>query len=113
MLSVALLGALAVRAFGTTLQQPLAALRMPDGVRAALLDEVPSFAAAQVPAELDQAMRRMLKRTLAESLRGFRMVMLVAAALALASAVCAAATVGTEVERGPAKVTLDDIRGNI
>jgi hypothetical protein len=101
MLAVALLGAVAVRAFGSTLRHHLAALRLPDGVRAALLDEVPSFAAAQVPAQLDEAMRRMLERTLAESLlSSFRVVMLVAAALALASAACAAATVGTEVEDG-------------
>jgi EmrB/QacA subfamily drug resistance transporter len=90
MLAIALLGALAVGVFGATVDTRLAELQVPPEIRRALNAEVPKFAEAMVPPQFEGAQRRMLEKVLDESfVRSFRVAMLVAAGLALASAQCA------------------------
>jgi len=90
MLAIALLGALVVGVFGAAVDRRLAELRVPPEIRRALKAEVPKFAEAKVPAQIEGEQRRTLEKVLDESfVRSFRVAMLVAAGLALASALCA------------------------
>jgi Major Facilitator Superfamily len=90
MLAIALLGALVVGIFGAALDRRLAELQAPPEIRRALNAEVPKFAEAKVPAQIEGEQRRMLEKALDESfVRSFRVAMLVAAGVALASALCA------------------------
>ena len=106
MLAVAMLGTLAVGVFGAALERRLAAAPVPRGIREALLREVPKLVEARVPEAAGPALQPMLTRALAESfVWSFRVVMLVAAALAVSSAACAALTIGparSESARGRA-----------
>jgi hypothetical protein len=103
MLAVAILGTLAVGVFGAALDQRLAGLAVPGDVRRALLLEVPKLAEARVPEAAGAEMRATLARALTESfVSSFRVMMLVAAALAVLSAVCAALTIGPS-RRRPAR----------
>src|SRR5262249_28481118 len=93
-LAVALLGTLAIGIFGPSLEARLDALRLPPAVHAALMAQVPRLVDAQVH-QVDEPTRRLLEQAIAEAfLHTFRIVMLVCAALALASALCAALTPG-------------------
>src|SRR5262249_15489975 len=92
-LAVAVLGTLAVGGFGPALEARVAAVAGPPAVRAALMAQIPRLVEAQVPPGVDEATRRLLERAVADSfVHTFRLVMLVCAALALASALCAALT---------------------
>ena len=94
MLAVALLGAIAVSTFGAALDERLAELRVPSELRRAVHEEAPKLAEAQVPRQAPAADRQMLTRVLHESfIHSFRVVMLIAAALALLSALCAWLTI--------------------
>jgi EmrB/QacA subfamily drug resistance transporter len=92
MLAVAALGSLAVPLFAAALAARLDGLRVPPDVRAALLAQAARLVEAQVP-PADEPTRRLLKQAVADAfVHTFRLVMLVCAALALASALCAALT---------------------
>ena len=94
MLAVALLGAIAVGMFGSALDQRMADLRVPAEVRRALENEVPKLAEAAVPPQVQGAKRQVLEQALNESfVRSFRVVMLIAAGLALVGALCAGLTI--------------------
>jgi EmrB/QacA subfamily drug resistance transporter len=94
MLAVALLGALAVGVFRTALEQRLAGIDAGAGLRQSLLEQVPKLAEAEVPRELSDAERRAGEQALHESfVYSFRVTMLIAAGLALSSALCAAVTI--------------------
>jgi EmrB/QacA subfamily drug resistance transporter len=91
-LAVAVLGTLAVHLFGTALATRLDGLRIPPDVCAALLAQAGRLVEAQIP-PVDEPTRHLLQRTINEGfVHTFRIVMLVCAALALASALCAALT---------------------
>ncbi|MGB6176983.1 MAG: MFS transporter [Methylocella sp.] len=90
MLAIALLGALVVGVFGATLDRRMAEMQVSPEIRRALNAEVPKFAEAKVPPQIEGEQRRMLEKALDESfVRSFRVAMLVTAGLALASALCA------------------------
>src|SRR5262249_48608071 len=92
-LAVAVLGTLAVAVFGPALEARLAALRAPPAVRAALMAQAPRLVEAQVPPGVNEATRRLLEQAVNETfVHTFRLVMLVCAALALVSALCAGGT---------------------
>jgi EmrB/QacA subfamily drug resistance transporter len=94
MLAVALLGAIAVGEFGRALDERLDRLQPAPEVRSALQAEVPKLAEAAVPQSVDRAERQVLERALHESfVRSFRVVSLVAAALAALSAAVAWLTI--------------------
>jgi hypothetical protein len=95
MLAVAILGALAVGVFGAALDRRLAVSPVSRDVRRVLLREVPKLAEARVPEAAGPELQATLARALADSfVSSFRVVMLVAAAVAVLSAVCAALTIG-------------------
>ena len=100
MLAVALLGAVAVGIFEATLDERVTELRLSPEARKALEAEVPKLAEAAVPPQVDDAQRATLDRALDDSfLRSFRVVLLITAGLALASALCAALTIRTSRDR--------------
>jgi hypothetical protein len=97
MLAIALLGALVVGVFGATLDTRLAELHAPPEIRHALNAEVPKFAEAKVPPQIEGEQRWMLEKVLDESfVRSFRVAMLVSAGLALTSALCAGLTISPQ-----------------
>ena len=103
MLAVAVLGAVAVGVFGAALDERLAELQVPPEFQRILQEEVPKLAEAQVPPQIIGADRQTLVRVLDESfMRSFRVTMLVAAGLALLSALCAWLTVGPAHHRNGA-----------
>jgi hypothetical protein len=100
MLAVALLGAVAVGTFGAALDDRLVELQVPPELRRILHDEVPKLAEAQVPPQVGGADRETVARALEESfVWSFRLTMLIAAGLALLSALCAALTIGPAPKR--------------
>ncbi len=78
------------------------AKQVPPEIRRALNAEVPKFADAKVPPQIGGEQRRMLEKVLDESfVRSFRVAMLVAASLALASALCAGLMIGPQRKNPP------------
>jgi hypothetical protein len=101
-LAIALPGALVVGIFGAALDTRLAELEVPPEIRRALNAEVPKFAEATVPPQIEGEQLRMLEKALDESfVRSFRVAMLVAAGLALASALCAGLMIGPQRRKRP------------
>ena len=95
MLAVALLGAVVVGVFGATLDRRLTDMRVSREIRLALDAEAPKLAEAKVPSQIEGEQRRVLEKALDESfVWSFRMAMFAATGLALASALCAALTIG-------------------
>jgi hypothetical protein len=94
MLAVALLGALAVGLFGGDLDRRLTRLGTAGEIRMQMEAQVPRLAEAEVPRGVAGAERQALERALADSfLASYRVVMLVAAAMAALSAVAALVTI--------------------
>ncbi len=92
LLAVAVLGTLAVGTFATALTARLDGLRVPPDVRAALMAQTAKLVEAQVP-PVAEPTHRLLEQAVNEAfVHTFRLVMLLCAALALASALCAAVT---------------------
>src|SRR6185437_14005910 len=90
MLAVALLGAIAVELFRGDLDRRLAEMNAPPEIRQALAGEVPKLAEAQAPSFVRGEQARQLETALTGAfLHSYRRVMLVAAALAIASGLCA------------------------
>jgi EmrB/QacA subfamily drug resistance transporter len=90
MLAVALLGAIAVGVFARTLDQRLDRLQLRPEVRSALQAEVPKLAEAAVPKNVATAQQSVVERALRESfVRSFKVVSVIAAALAALSAAVA------------------------
>nr|WP_298728348.1 MFS transporter [uncultured Steroidobacter sp.] len=89
MLAVAVLGMIAVAAFGRAVDARVDRISMSNETRALVRAEVPKLAEAQPPGSIDGEQRDAVKRAFNESfVYSFRIVALIAAALALASAVC-------------------------
>lgn len=100
MLAVALLGAIAVSVFSGALQARLTALPVPPEVGAALHAQASKLAQADVPSAVAGPLRQHLAHVLDQAfLASFRTVMLIAAALALGSALCAGLTIGGKSAR--------------
>jgi EmrB/QacA subfamily drug resistance transporter len=94
LLAVALLGALAVSAFRTALDERLERLHTAPGIARVLQSEVQKLAQTPVPAFTDTAAQQTLRRAIEESfVASFRLVMLIAAVAALLSALCAQLTI--------------------
>ncbi|WP_129648947.1 MFS transporter [Peristeroidobacter agariperforans] len=89
MLAVAVLGMVAVAAFGKAVDERLDRMSLSSETRALVRAEIPKLAEAQPPRSMDEARRDELQQAFKESfVYSFRLVSLVAAALAFASAVC-------------------------
>jgi len=91
LMAVAVLGVLMFAAFGASLNDRLEGLELPDEARQQLEEEKVKLGAAQAPEDLDAALGATVERAIDEAfVSGYRVVMLVAAAAALASAISAA-----------------------
>jgi len=83
------LGMVAVDVFGKALDERLEQMSLSHETRELMRAELPKLAEARVPASIDGTQRAELQQAIKESfVDSFRVVSLVAAALALASAVC-------------------------
>src|SRR5215213_6126328 len=91
LMAVAVLGVLMFAAFGASLNDRLEGLELPDEARQQLEEEKVKLGAAEAPEDLDTATGVTVERAIDEAfVSGYRVVMLVAAAAALASAISAA-----------------------
>ncbi|HEY5757358.1 MAG TPA: MFS transporter [Steroidobacter sp.] len=89
MLAVAVLGMVAVDVFGKALDERLDHMALSHETRELMRAELPKLAEARVPPSIDGTQRAELQQAIKESfVDSFRVVSLVAAALAFASAVC-------------------------
>jgi hypothetical protein len=89
-LAIAVLGVVMLITFNRHLDNRLIALDLTPEVRQRLNDERLKMAAIEVPPGVDAGGRVMIERSIHESfVAGFRLVMLVASGLAVASAACA------------------------
>ena len=94
LMAVAVLGVLMFAAFGANLDDRLEGLELPDEARQQLEEEKVKLGAAEAPEDLDTATGVTVERAIDEAfVSGYRVVMLVAAAAALASAISAAALI--------------------
>ena len=90
LLGVAVMGIFILNAFNKSLDSRMAALGIAPEIRELLDEQRINLAAAEIPIDLSSELRARLKLNIAESfLAGFRLVMFIAAGLALASAATA------------------------
>ncbi len=101
LLAIAVLGVVMFINFGASLDARLAALNLPPEARQQLEEEKVKLGAAQAPEGLDAAQSANVDRAIDEAfVSGYRVVMLVAAAMALASAVSAALLIESQKPQG-------------
>lgn len=94
MLAVAVLGVIAVGVFGAALDERVGQMSLSNETRELVRAEIPKLAEAEAPKSIDVEQRNELQRAFEESfVRSFRIVSLIAAALALASAAIAWLTI--------------------
>jgi EmrB/QacA subfamily drug resistance transporter len=104
LLAVAVLGVIMFIGFGSGLDARLAALNLPPEARQQLEEEKVKLGAAQAPEGLDAAQSANVDRAIDEAfVSGYRVVMLVAAAMALASALSAAVLIEGKKPKGSAQ----------
>lgn len=91
LIAIAVFGLVLIGAFSRSLERRLATLDVPPAARQAVLDQRALLAAAELPAGLDEAQQASVRETIQRSyVDGFRLVSLLNAGLALASALSAA-----------------------
>jgi EmrB/QacA subfamily drug resistance transporter len=90
LLAIAVLGLVMFQAFSGCLDQRLSEIQVPAEIRQSLNSERFKLAAAEIPAEATEETRTVLKQAIQECfVFGFRRVMIIGAALALASSIVA------------------------
>jgi EmrB/QacA subfamily drug resistance transporter len=90
LVAIAVLGIVAVSIFGASLNARLAQMPVPPAARQALMAQSTRLAAAEPPAGLDSAQHQAMQDAIRQSYLGvFRVMMLLCAAAAVASALCA------------------------
>jgi MFS family permease len=107
LLAVAVLGVIMFISFGSSLDDRLAALNLPPEAKQQLEGEKIQLGAAQAPEGLDAAQSVSVDRAIDEAfVSGYRVVMLVAVAMALASAFSAALLLEGKKPEGSAEQTI-------
>jgi EmrB/QacA subfamily drug resistance transporter len=107
LLAVAVLGVIMFVSFGSSLDDRLAALDLPPEAQQQLEDGKVELGAAQAPEGLDAAQSTNVDRAIDEAfVSGYRVVMLVAVAMALASAFSAALLLEGKKPQGSAEQTI-------
>jgi hypothetical protein len=87
LLAISVLGIVMLASFGSALEAHMARIDLSADAAAAIRDRRASLAAMSLPPELDDAQREALRAAIAEAfIGGYRLVMAIAAGLALASA---------------------------
>ena len=82
--------------FNGRLDQRFAESKLPESVSPSLQSQRTKLAAIAIPADSDQATRELIRRAIDESfVSGFRTIMAIGAALAIASALTASTLIGT------------------
>ena len=101
-LAIAILGIVMVQAFGYQLQDSLASLQIAPPVRGQIQSNLIKLAGITVPANLDAGTSEMIRDAIARAfVFAFRLIMLICAGLAVASAAVALRTIPSSgVERG-------------
>jgi hypothetical protein len=103
LLFVAVLGTVALGAFGRSLDRHLPATAEPPQIRAVVAGAREAFAPPSLPASMRPDEQRMVRTVVAESyVETIRLVMLIAAALSWGGALVSALTVGPRSARGEA-----------
>lgn len=103
LLAVAVMGVLIVNSFNRNLDRRLGALAMPVEVQQQMDAQRTRLAGVEIPADVSPELSAALEQAVAASfVAGFRMLMLIAAGLALASALSAALLIEGK-RRGPAR----------
>lgn len=119
LLAVTILGMLMLAVFGSSLDSRLAPLELPPEARRQLEEEKVKLGAAEVPEGLDAASGRLVEQAIDEAfVSGYRVVMLVAAAAALASAIGAALLITgkkpeEELEKPETKILASPVPGSL
>lgn len=104
MLAIALLGMIAVGVFGNALDQRLGHLSLSNETRELVRAEIPKLAEAEAPPSIDGTQRAALQLAIKESfVSSFRIVSLVAGALALLGAMCGWLTIDEGRPAGSAR----------
>ena len=94
MLAVAALGAVAIGVFAHEIETATAGLGLAQEMHEALLAQAPRLAEARIPEGVTGDLRAKLQQALVDAfVSSFRVAMLVAAAMALLGAACAALTI--------------------
>ena len=99
LLAIAVLGVVMIAEFGAHLNRGLATVAMPEGLRSELQSEAARLGALKPPAGVEPATKAAIESAIvAAFLFGFRLMMWICAALAVASAVVAWRTIPTRME---------------
>jgi EmrB/QacA subfamily drug resistance transporter len=100
LLAIAALGIVMLHVFSNRLDQQLAELNLPPSVAQSLRAQCTKLADIPVPKDVDHSTQQLIHRAVDESfVSGFRMVMAIGAALAVASAITALTLVGSTPRR--------------
>jgi hypothetical protein len=104
LLAVAVLGVLMFVSFGSSLDSHLNALNLSPEAKQQLQEEKVKLGAAEAPEDLDAAQSTQVERAIDEAfVSGYRIVMLVATAIALVSAISAALLIEGKRPKGDAE----------
>jgi len=96
LLAIAVLGIVMLHVFNSRLDQRFAESKLPASVSPSLQSQRTKLAAIAIPADSDQATRELIRRAIDESfVSGFRTIMAIGAALAIASALTGLTLIGT------------------
>ena len=95
LLAIAILGVVMLQMFGRGLDRHLARIDVGEDVRHSLSEQRVKLAGVEFPADVSPEIRSQLERAVSDSfISGFRVIMLIAAALALGGALSAALMIG-------------------
>jgi hypothetical protein len=95
LLAIAVLGIVMLKEFNRSLDQHLSKAQVPAATQRSLDEQRINLAAATLPKEIAPSMREMLRKAIDDSfVHSFRMVMLIGAGLALASAIASLSLIG-------------------
>ncbi|SRR6266498_859159 len=87
LLAIAIFGVIMLHTFSQNFGSRLVNIKIPDETRHSLYEQRVKLSGIEMPPEMDEETRKQLKNAVADSfLSGFRLIMLIAAALSLASA---------------------------
>jgi len=87
LLAIAILGVVMLQTFGTNLERRLAQIPVSDEVRKAITDQRMRLAAVELPANVDATQKAAVQQVVTDSfISGFRLIVLIGAALAAMSA---------------------------
>ena len=100
LLAIAVFGVVLLHTFSRNFDQHLTRIAVPQELRQSLYEQRVKLAGLELPANLNDDTRRQVKRAVAESfISGYRLIMFIAACLAVASATSAWLMIGKKKER--------------